>query len=678
MPTEVSTVSKAQNYRIMAIDPWLEPWYSDIDLRMSRHAATRKALLGDHMDLFDFANGHRYFGFHRTKTGWIYREWAPGADAIHLIGDFNHWDRTAHPMTRREDGVWEIELPGRDALKHRQRVKIQVTRDGAASDHLPAYICYAKRDEATHLLEGYIWAPDKPFPWTDGGYGRRKVSPLFIYEAHVGMAQEEAGIGTYREFADHNLPYIRQLGYNTVELMAIQEHASYASFGQQVTNFFAASSRYGEPEDLKYLIDRAHSLNMYVLLQVVHAHASDSAAEGLNMLDGTDYQYFHQGDRGRHPVWGTRLFDYSKHQVLHFLLSNLKFWLEEYHFDGFRFDGVTSMIYQDHGLGRAFTDLGMYFGLNTDVDALTYLQLANELIHQVNPFAVTIAQEVSGMPGLCVPIRAGGIGFDYRLSTGVPEFWTRYLRDVSDEQWDMFRMWHELTTHRPQEKCIACCESHEQALGGNKTLIFRMADAEMYTGMEKRYHSIAVDRAVALHKMIRFITLTLGGEGYLNFMGNEFGHPEWIDLPREGNGYSFKYARRQWSLQQNSDLKYEWLYHFDRDMLKFARKYRVLNKHDTQNLWIDPSEKIIAFAKGGMIYVFNFHAAYSPTDFFLPVNPVGEGQYQVIFSTDDVDYGGLDRVSKQYIYHTRTSPDRGIGFEIYIPCRTAVVFSKIG
>ena len=362
--------------------------------------------------------------------------------------------------------------------------------------------------------------------------------------------------------------------------------------------------------------------------------------------------------------------------MLHFLLSNLKFWLEEYHFDGFRFDGVTSMIYQDHGLGSAFTDYSQYFGLNTNVDALTYLQLANELIHAVNPFAVTIAEEMSGMPGMCLPIRSGGIGFDYRLSMGVPDFWIKYLKDYSDDQWDMFKMWYELTTRRPQEKNVAYCESHDQALVGDKTIFFRMADAEMYTGMEKSYHSITIDRAVALHKMIRFITLTLGGDGYLNFMGNEFGHPEWIDFPREGNGWSYKYARRQWSLVQNGLLKYEWLVNFDKAMLKFARKYRVLNKTDTVNLWIDQPGKIIAFSKGGLVYVFNFHPTYSPTNFFLPTHSVGEGKYKVIFSTDDIDFGGMDRVSKQYVYYTKFVENRGLGFEIYIPCRTAIVFKR--
>ena len=669
--------NKQTQYKILSIDPWLQPYYSDIALRMERHANTRKALLGDMADLSSFANGYMYYGIHRTETGWVYREWAPGADALHLIGDFNDWNRESHPLTRLPDGSWEIYLDGADALKHKQLIKVQVTKDGQSRDHIPAYIRRAVQDEQTKMFNGQVWAPPHPFQWTDGGYGKRKIAPPYIYETHIGMAQEKEGVGTYREFADFNLEYIHDLGYNTVQLMAIQEHPYYGSFGYQVSNFFAASSRFGEPEDLKYLINKAHELGMYVLLDVVHSHACANADEGLNGFDGTDTQYFLPGDRGWHPAWETRLFDYGKHEVLHFLLSNLKFWLEEYHFDGFRFDGVTSMIYQDHGLGSNFTDYSQYFGLNTNVDALTYLQLANELIHAVNPFALTIAEEMSGMPGMCVPIRSGGIGFDYRLSMGVPDFWIKLLKECSDDQWDMFKMWYELTTRRPQEKNVGYCESHDQALVGDKTLMFWLADAEMYTGMNKSYHSIIIDRAVALHKMIRFITLALGSDGYLNFMGNEFGHPEWIDFPREGNGWSYKYARRQWSLVQNSMLKYEWLANFDKAMLKFSRKYRVLNKTDTVNLWIDQPGKIIAFSKGGLVYVFNFHPTYSPTDFFLPTHSVGEGKYKVIFSTDDIDFGGMDRTSKDYVYYTKFVEGRGTGFEIYIPCRTAIVFKKI-
>ena len=669
--------SRKTPYRILTLDPLLKPYAADVALRMERNAAVRKQLLGDSAALSAFANGYLYYGFHRTQAGWVFREWAPGADAIHLIGDFNDWNRASHPLRRLDGGVWEIELSGADALKHGQHVKLQITRGGRSFDRIPAYIRYTVQDPLTHQLTGVIWAPERPFQWTDGGYGRKKISPLMIYEAHIGMAQEREGIGTYREFADFNLERIKSLGYNAVQLMAVMEHPYYASFGYQVSSFFAASHWYGEPDDLKALVDKAHSLGMYVLLDVVHSHACANVGEGLNLFDGTEDQYFLPGERGNHPAWGSKLFNYAKHEVIHFLLSNLKFWQEEYHFDGFRFDGVTSMIYQNHGLGENFTDYSQYFGLNTNVDALTYLQLANELIHEVNPFAVTIAEDMSGMPGMALPIRSGGIGFDYRLSMGIPDFWIRLLKDVPDRQWDMGRLWYELTTRRPQEKNVGYCESHDQALVGDKTLIFRMADAEMYTGMDKAYHSLAIDRAIALHKMIRFITLTLGSEAYLNFMGNEFGHPEWIDFPREGNGWSHHYARRQWSLAENGYLKYEWLERFDREMLKFARKYRVMTKPAAANLWMDEKNKLLAFAKGDLIYLFNFSPDASPTDFFVPAHITGEGQYRAVFTTDRIEFGGQDRVSERYVYTAKPVPDKGVGFTVYLPSRTAIVFRRV-
>ncbi len=670
-------IKKQTNYKILSIDPWLKPYYKDIALRMELNTTVRQKLLGNKADLASFANGYMYFGFNRTEDGWIFREWLPGADEVHLIGDFNEWNRISHPLKRIENGCWEIMLEGENALQHGQRVKLQVTRNGERFDRIPAYIHRVVQDPSTNQFAGQIWSPRRRFFWTDGGYKKHKLSNPTIYEAHIGMSQEREGIGSYREFADTNLQRIADLGYNAVQLMAVQEHPYYASFGYQVSNFFAASAWFGEPEDLKYLVDKAHSLNMFVLLDVVHSHACANTGEGLNLQDGTDDQYFMPGDRGWHPAWNTKLFNYGKGEVIHFLLSNLKFWLEEYHFDGFRFDGVTSMIYQDHGLGTSFTSYDQYFGLNTNVDAITYLQLANELVHAVNPFAITVCEDMSGMPGMCIPIRSGGIGFDYRLSMGLPDFWIRLLKDCRDEDWDMHKLWYELTTRRPGEKTIGYCESHDQALVGDKTLIFRMADAEMYTGMQKSHHSPVIDRAIDFHKLIRFVTLVLACDGYLNFMGNEFGHPEWIDFPREGNGWSYKFARRQWSLSENHDLKYEWLQNFDQAMLKFARKYRVLCKPAAINLWIDQEKKVLAFARGDLLYLFNFNSTLSIPDFFLHAHVIGEGTYRAIFSSDEREFGGQERISLDYLYHTVEKKDVGLGLEVYIPCRTCVVFQKV-
>ena len=665
-----------KSYKILSIDPQLQNYENDINLRMERHTRIRQQMLRDKENLAQIANGHLFFGFHRTETGWVYREWAPAAEAMHLIGEFNNWNRTSHPMTRKDNGVWEIELEGKEALWHKCMVKVAVTHNGNQTDHIPLYIKRAIQDPSTRTFAGQIWAPETPFEWTDSNYGKRKLANPLIYECHIGMAQEREGLGTYKEFADNILPRVKADGYNAIQIMAIQEHPYYASFGYQVANFFAASSWYGEPDDLKYLINKAHDMGLFVLLDCVHSHACPNVNEGINMFDGTDYQFFHSGGKGNHSAWGSKVFDYGKPEVMHFLLSNLKFWLDEYHFDGFRFDGVTSMLYQDHGLGTAFDHPNKYFSMNTDVDAVTYLQLASELIHTVNPFAVCIAEDMSAMPGMCLPIRYGGLGFDYRLSMGLPDFWIKLLKQ-RDEDWDLGQMWYELSIRRAQEKNIAYAESHDQALVGDKTLIFRMADAEMYTGMNKEYESIRMDRAIALHKLIRFITVTVGGEGYLNFMGNEFGHPEWIDFPREGNGWSFKYARRQWSLADNPALKYEWLGNFDKDMLKLVRKFRLLGKKDLQCLHVYNDKKLVFYTKGDLLFVFNFHPYSSYESEFVPTGSLGEGDFKCIFSSDDDRFGGKNRISTAVTYATKEESGRGFGFNLYIPSRTCMVLQKV-
>ncbi len=664
-------------YEITTIDPYLEPYAGEIELRMDRFRAKRAQLAGNEEMLLNFANGYLYFGIHRTETGWAVREWLPGADKVFLTGDFNDWNRESHPLTRIENGVWEIVLEGEDALRHGQYIKLWIHKGENAFERLPAYSFKVDMDERTMKLCTRVWAPSEPFAWTDEAFlGEKPEAPL-IYEAHVGMAQDREGIGTYREFADNILPRIRKLGYNTVQLMAIQEHPYYGSFGYQVSNFFAAAHWYGIPEDLKYLVNTAHGMGIRVLLDVVHSHACPNLGEGLCEQDGTDEQYFLSGGQGWHPAWGTKLFNYDRYEVLHFLLSNLKFWMEEYHFDGFRFDGVTSMIYHDHGLGSAFTNYDMYFNMNTDLEAINYLQLANELIHEVNPNAVTVSEDMSGMPGMCLPVEQGGIGFDYRLAMGEPDYWIKLLKDTRDEDWNMHGLWYEMTTRRPQEKVIGYCESHDQALVGDKTILFRMADAEMYTGMNKDYHTPTMDRAIELHKMIRLLSLTLGGQGYLNFMGNEFGHPEWIDFPREGNGWSYKYCRRQWSLVDNGMLKYEWLNDFDRAMITLARETKLLEDPQAVSLWIDQERKIISFSRDKLLFVFNFHGSYSEKEFFLHAHTVGEGAYRVILSTDEARFGGNGMIDHSYVYHTEYEAGKGMGFTIYSPCRSAMVLERV-
>ena len=656
--------------KITKIDPLLKQYQKDLDLRMENYSRVKASLLAPNQTLADFANGHLFYGFHRTDTGWYYREWAPGAQAMYLTGDFNGWDRHGCPMERKENGVFEVFLPGRDALRDGQRVMAIVVHNGRELDRIPLYAKYVVQDPQDISWSAVIHAPEGEFAWTDQGFKPEKT--LYIYECHIGMAQEDLRVGTYNEFRERILPRIKALGYNTIQIMAIMEHPYYASFGYQVTNFFAASSRFGTPEELKALVNRAHALGLTVLLDVVHSHAARNTREGLNEFDGTDYQLFHAGARGEHPAWNTKVFDYGKNQVLHFLLSNLKFWQTEYHFDGFRFDGVTSMLYHDHGLGTSFCSYDQYFSMNTDTQAVTYLQLANELVRQVNPNAITIAEDTSALPGLCLPIEEGGLGFDYRLAMGEPDMWIKILKEVRDDDWDMWLLWNELTVRRPREKVIGYVESHDQALVGDKTVMFRLCDKEMYWGMAENRQNLVIDRGMALHKMIRLLTMSLGGEGYLTFMGNEFGHPEWIDFPREGNGWSYQHCRRQWSLVDNPDLKYKYLNAFDVAMISLARKTRLLTGK-SKSLWIHQGDKVLMYRRGKAYFAFNFDPSRSFEGYFLPVEEAGE--YQVTLSTDDFCFGGFGRIHHK-VYTATVQPDGRVGFTIYLPSRTAMVLQK--
>ncbi len=663
----------AQNKNtILEIDPYLKPYEKDINLRKELFYAKRKELLGSSKKIKSFANGYKYFGFHRTKSGWVYREWAPAAEEMYLTGDFNNWDVKSHPMTRLENGIFEIELKGKNALGIGDKVQAIVINSGRLLRRIPLYATRVVQDPTTYLWCAEIEDTYEKFPWTDDGFIPEKTP--FIYECHIGMAQEKGSVGTYKEFTENILPRIKKLGYNTIQIMAIMEHPYYGSFGYQVSNFFAASSRYGDSRDLKELINTAHQMGITVLLDVVHSHAVKNTNEGLNEFDGTVYQFFHEGEKGNHSAWGTKLFNYSKNEVLHFLLSNLKYWMEVFHFDGFRFDGVTSMLYHDHGLGSAFTNYDMYFSMNTDTDAVTYLQLANELIHEINSNAITIAEDMSGMPGMCIPISAGGIGFDYRLSMGVPDLWIKTIKESTDENWDIGKLWYELNSRRPGEKNIGYCESHDQALVGDKTIMFRLCDAEMYSGMNKFGGNLVVDRGIALHKMIRLITASLAGEGYLNFMGNEFGHPEWIDFPREGNGWSYHYCRRQWSLVDNKDLRYEELNNFDKAMIKLLKNDNLLNLK-AENKWLHQDDKILIYTKEDTVFIFNFHPTKSFDGYFVPVNK--EGVYKIALSSDDGKFGGFSRVDTETKYETFTTPVGWIGFKCYLPSRTAIVLKRV-
>ena len=656
--------------KLVERDSWLEPVAEEVQARYDRYESLLKYIENHYGSLKSFASAHEFFGFtyDEFRKGWWYREWAPAAHYLSLFGDFNNWDRYANPLEREEDGIWSIFLPDaqyKNKLTKGSLLKVLVQSSIGEQERIPVYINRVIQNEDNKDFAGQFWPKvksQKP--------KAKSQKPLFIYESHVGMSQEKEGVGTYKEFKENVLLRIKNLGYNAIQLMAVAEHPYYGSFGYHVSNFFAASSRFGTPEELKELIDAAHEMGIAVIMDLVHSHTVKNTREGLNLFDGTETQYLLGGHEGHHPQWDSKLFNYGKIETLRFLLSNVRYWLDEYHFDGFRFDGVTSMLYKNHGIGVEFANQSDYFGDNINNDAVTYLQLANTLIHQLNKDYITIAEDVSGMPGICAAVKDGGIGFDYRLGMGLPDFWIKILKDQKEEDWNMHEFFFTMTNRLYDVKTIAYAESHDQALVGDKTIAFRLMDKEMYTSMSKFTPSMIVDRGVALHKMIRLFTISLGGNAWLNFMGNEFGHPEWIDFPRQENGWSYKHARRQWSLVDDENLKFGWLNEFDKEMLKFIKENDIMNAEPAWLMNADEEHKTIVFERNNLMFVFNWGSESIPD---YEINVKNTGDYEIVFSSDDKDFGGFENIDKKVVFPSEYR-DGQVFMKIYNVSRTAVVY----
>lgn len=650
--------------KIYETDPYLAPYKEAIEKRHERILEERDkiALNGS---LADGLNNHLYYGLHRDADGsWVFREWAPNASRIYLIGEFNNWRRTAaYSLNPIGGGNWEIRLPAM-FLHHQELYKLFIEWPGGGGERLPSYVRRVVQDPVTKVFCAQVWEPDEQYQWKSARPGARP-HPL-IYECHIGMSSEEEKVATFEEFRVNVLPHIEALGYDTIQIMALQEHPYYGSFGYQVSNFYALSSRFGTPEEFKHLVDDAHARGIAVVMDIVHSHSVDNEAEGLSLFDGREDLYFYKGPQGHHPAWGSRCFDYGKSETKYFLLSNCKFWMEEYHLDGFRFDGVTSMLYWDHGLGKDFVGYDNYFNAGVDENAVTYLALAAMLVKEIDPDGITIAEDMSGMAGLAAPFEAGGLGFEFRMAMGVADHWIKWLKEKTDDQWSMGEIWWELTNKREDEKTISYAECHDQALVGDKTLIFRLIDKEMYTSMNIDSKSLVVDRGIALHKMIRLVTIATAGDGYLTFMGNEFGHPEWIDFPRAGNGWSYKYARRQWSLCKPDYLRYKYLMNFDSDMIHLFRKENLL-AYKPELIRADEEKKVLIFRRKNYIFALDFNPSESFTGYAVEAP---EGDWELELDSDEKRYDGFSRLAEGEVHHSDT------GITMYLPSRCALVFRR--
>ncbi|RFU33406.1 hypothetical protein B7463_g2915, partial [Scytalidium lignicola] len=570
---------------VIKLDPWLEPFKDSLKARYKKAQDWMTTINETEGGLDKFSKGTEKFGLNVDKSNNItYREWAPNATHASLIGDFNDWNRESHPMKKDPFGVFEIVIPaqnGKPAIPHKSKIKISMlTPSGERIERLPAWIQYVTQDlEVSPVYDARFWNPPASERYVFKNSRPKKPESARVYEAHVGISSPEQRVATYKEFTKNVLPRIKHLGYNVIQLMAIMEHAYYASFG--------------------------------------------------------------------------------------------------YQFDGFRFDGVTSMLYLHHGIGTGFSGgYHEYFGPAVDDDAVAYLMLANEMLHQFYPETITIAEDVSGMPALCLPLSLGGVGFDYRLAMAIPDMWIKILKEKKDDEWDMSNITWTLTNRRHGEKTIAYCESHDQALVGDKTIMMYLCDAEMYTNMSVLTElTPVIERGLSLHKMIRLLTHGLGGEGYLNFEGNEFGHPEWLDFPRAGNNNSFWYARRQFNLTEDSLLRYQFLNEFDAKMNDTEQKYGWLHSSQAYISLKNEVDKVVVFERAGLVWVFNFHPTKSFADYRIGIEV--PGTYRIVLNTDSKEFGGFERVDNATRFFTTPMEWNGRKnfTHVYVPNRTAIILA---
>jgi 1,4-alpha-glucan branching enzyme len=372
--------------KVIDDDSYLKSFESNLEKRQKMFREKLDLLEKNEGGLINFCKSYEKLPFEFTDDCLIYREYAPNAKRLSIFGEFNNWNRDEYYGDKDEFGFFCIKLPNKNGkeclINHNTRLRISITLpDGGHVERNPAWSRYLIQNK-DNIYEAVFWNPTEKYQMKNS-HVKVSNTPM-IYECHIGMGSSEERICTNREFADNVLPRIKSCGYNIIQIMAIMEHPYYGSFGYHVSNYFAISSRFGTPDDLKYLIDKAHSMGLSVLMDLVHSHAASNVLDGINYFDGTDYIYFHSLPRGYHSLWDSRLFNYENYETMRFLLNNIAFYMNEYMFDGFRFDGVTSMLYVNHGILHGFTgDYNEYFNENYDESSGVYLMLTNYLIKSI-------------------------------------------------------------------------------------------------------------------------------------------------------------------------------------------------------------------------------------------------------------------------------------------------------
>jgi len=558
--------------------------------------------------------------------GVFFAVWAPNATAVHVVGDFNAWDESAHLMEREESGgIWQLFIPRvREGALYKYLIE---TQDGRmlykADPFANASECRPGTASIVADLRGFRWTDSK---WLEKRDSQDvKKQPLAIYECHIGSWMKHPMRGTpeafynYREFADRITEYLKEMKYTHVELMGIAEHPFDGSWGYQVTGYYAPTSRYGSPKDFMYLVNTLHKNGIGVILDWVPAHFTKDA-HGLAEFDGTCLFEHPDPRRGEHPDWGTKVFDYSRAEVKNFLLANVLFWLKEFHIDGIRVDAVASMLYLNYGRqdGQWLPNAN---GGYENLDAIAFFQQMNEVVRGQYPGFLTIAEESTAWPHVTSDVGAEGLGFTYKWNMGWMHDFCQYMRlDPIYRKYNHHALTFAMSYNESENYILPL--SHDEVVHLKCSMVNKM-----YGSPEDKYASLRAGYAYMF-----------GHAGKkLLFMGQDFGQErEWSE-ERELDWFL---------LQERHNLG---LHHFVRDLLKLYRKYPAMYELDDSWAgfeWMNADDldrstySFVRKASNGrnsLLFVINM----TPVKWENYIVRVPKNKtYKLVLNSDDFEYGG--------------------------------------
>ncbi|MBO4374166.1 MAG: 1,4-alpha-glucan branching protein GlgB [Lachnospiraceae bacterium] len=586
------------------------------------------------MDAYLFGNGRNYeiykkLGAHPScedgKNGYFFAVWAPNAKYVSLVGDINEWRPDANPMTRMEDiGIWTCFVP--DVTEGSLYKYYIISENGSVLYKADPYAVYAEMRPGTASKTYDL----SHFKWTDSKWMKRREGldmnrePMAIYEVHLGSwmrhpTKENDGFYSYREFTDRIVEYLKEMPYTHVELMGMSEYPFDGSWGYQVTGYYAPTSRYGCPDDFRYMINKFHENGIGVILDWVPAHFPRDA-HGLAMFDGSPLYEYADPKKGEHPDWGTKIFDYGKNEVKNFLIANANYWMREFHIDGLRVDAVASMLYLDYGKQSGQWVANKYGG-NKNLEAIEFFKHLNSEVLGAFPGAVMIAEESTAWPKVTGKPEDDGLGFSFKWNMGWMNDFCDYMKlDPYFRKDNHYKMTFAMSYNSSENYILVL--SHDEVVHLKCSMLMKMP-------------GFKVDKFANLRAGYAFMFGHCGKK--LLFMGQEFAQErEWSE-ERELDWYCL------------DDPLHAGMKLFVSDLLKLYRKYKSMWEFDNSNEgfeWInaDDTEKSLysfirtnSSGKDSLVFVVNF-TPMKRTDYRVGVPKAGK--YTLLLNSDDKQYGG--------------------------------------